>query len=105
MENTDCLNSENCLHCCHCLSVEHSLKFFPKDADIARCELMPSQYLDLKKIKKTGCDFCNKDVSTEKICFNCKNFLGGSDWGLACGKHYNRLPTALTRGCEDFDKI
>lgn len=51
--------------------------------------------------KAETCDLYNKDVSEETICFNCKHFLGGSDWGLACSKHYHSLPRALDEMCED----
>ena len=47
------------------------------------------------------CDYFNKDLAKEKICLNCTQFLGGGDWGLACEKHYYRLPEALTAACED----
>ena len=42
-----------------------------------------------------------EDMSEEDICFNCKHFIGGGDWGLACAKHYHRLPRALDKMCED----
>lgn len=48
-----------------------------------------------------SCNLYNKDLSEEDICFNCKYFLGGGDWGLACAKHYHSLPVALDRMCED----
>lgn len=48
-----------------------------------------------------NCGFYNKDMSNERICFNCKHFAGGSDWGLACAKHYYKLPRALTKMCKD----
>ena len=47
------------------------------------------------------CDLYNKDISEEDICFNCKHFLGGGDWGLACSKHYHSLPHALDKMCKD----
>ena len=48
-----------------------------------------------------SCNLYNKDMSEEDICFNCKHFIGGGDWGLACAKHYHRLPRALDKMCED----
>ena len=48
------------------------------------------------------CNLINKDLSNEKICYNCKYYLGGNDWGLSCAKHYHVLTEALHEGCEDF---
>ena len=45
-----------------------------------------------------------KDLSQEDICFACQHFGGGGDWGLACHKHYHRLPEALSPKCEDFER-
>ena len=50
------------------------------------------------------CNFINKDLSNMKICYNCKHYLGGGDWGLSCAKHYHVLTEALHEGCEDFEK-
>ena len=50
------------------------------------------------------CDLYNIDISKWKICYNCKHFLGGGDWGLACAKHYRYLPEALTKACEDMER-
>lgn len=49
------------------------------------------------------CELYNKDISRYKLCINCKHFLGGGDWGLACGKHYHRLPEALDKACDDME--
>ena len=46
----------------------------------------------------------NKDLSNEPICYNCKHYLGGGDWGLSCAKHYHVLTEALHEICEDFEK-
>ena len=54
-------------------------------------------------VKDGECEFYNRDLSDEKICFNCKYFLGNAgDWGLCCSKHYYKLPTALSEICDDF---
>jgi len=50
----------------------------------------------------TGCDLKNKNISKEKICYNCKYFLGGNDWGLSCGKNYYKLVGAFDESCEEF---
>jgi len=51
------------------------------------------------------CHLYNKDISGYELCINCKHFLGGGDWGLACGKHYHRLPEALDKACDDIEWI
>lgn len=50
------------------------------------------------------CPWYDKDLDDEMICFNCKHFLGGSDWGLACEKHYNRLPRFDSATCDKFER-
>lgn len=48
------------------------------------------------------CEYYNRDFSKEDVRYNCVHFLGGGDWGLACSKHYNKLPNATSRICDDF---
>lgn len=48
------------------------------------------------------CEFYNRNLEEEDVCYNCSYFMGGGDWGLACSKHYNRLPNATSRICDDF---
>lgn len=50
------------------------------------------------------CTLFNADLSNKKICYNCKYYLGGYDWGLSCAKHYHVLTEALHEGCKDFEK-
>ena len=75
---------------------------FRKDFLAVQCELT-NKIFTKDDVRKNGCKYHNVDLSQEKICFNCKCFLGGSDWGLACAKHYHRLPNALSKACEEFD--
>ena len=30
------------------------------------------------------CEYCNADLSSYEICYNCEYYLGGGDWGLSC---------------------
>lgn len=48
------------------------------------------------------CDLYNRDLSKEDVCYNCDYYMGGGDWGLACRKHYHRLPNATSKICDDF---
>lgn len=52
----------------------------------------------------TKCEYFNKDISHDNICYNCKYYLGGEDWGLACSKHYDRLPCFDSKICDDFNR-
>ena len=65
-----------------------------------RCEL--TNTIMVSKSAET-CKLYNRDISDQLVCFNCKHFLGGSDWGLACSKHYHMLPHALDDMCEDAE--
>lgn len=54
---------------------------------------------------RTDCEYFNYDFKFHpiKICGNCQSYLGWGDWGLACRKHYHKLPTFLSDACEDFN--
>ena len=45
----------------------------------------------------------NVPVCKAEICINCKHYRGGGDWGLACAKHYYKLPNAGSKVCEDVE--
>lgn len=49
------------------------------------------------------CNYYNLDLSNEKICMNCKYFIGGGDWGLGCKKDYYRLPNRISKACVEFE--
>lgn len=56
-------------------------------------------------VKPEGkCEYYNKDISQENICYNCKYYGGGNDWGLFCSKHYNHLGRFNDKPCDDFEK-
>lgn len=46
-----------------------------------------------------ACGLYNKDLSKEKICYNCDQFLGGGDWGLSCNLYYHTITMALNPQC------
>ena len=68
--------------------------------DCVQCEL--TNRIMVSKSAET-CNLYNRDLSEEDICFNCRHFLGGGDWGLACAKHYHSLPKALDKMCGDAE--
>ena len=50
------------------------------------------------------CEYCNKDLSALNICYNCKHYLGGHDWGLSCAKEYMKLVHFNDEACESFER-
>ena len=62
-----------------------------------------ANYIFAEESKK-NCPYFGKDLSNEMICLNCKYFLGGSDWGLACTMYYDKLPKTLSPACKDFKR-
>lgn len=81
---------ENCIH--------FSEHFNIGKQECVACELTSRV---LKSKNAETCKLYNVDISEETVCFNCKYFLGGGDWGLACSKDYYSLPKALDQMCED----
>ena len=42
-------------------------------------------------------------VKDMEICFNCKYWIGGGDWGLSCQKNYYNCSTnGFGKACEEF---
>lgn len=88
---------DTCNHKC----AEEEMTLFGNTARICRCDIFKNTMFNALKIH-TECEYHNVDVSEMKICLNCEHFLGGGDWGLACNKHYHRLPGPVDKACEDF---
>ncbi len=93
----------SCNTCNHCRGI-HTMQLFGRSVDAVSCVLADSAIIDLNKVNELGCDMYNVDLSNEMICLNCRYFLGGNDWGLACEKHYHRLPSATNKACDDFER-
>ena len=55
-------------------------------------------------LDKSYCEYHNKDISKEDICYNCKYYGGLNDWGLFCSKHYHHLGNFNDKPCDDFEK-
>lgn len=71
---------------------------------VTRCAVYNRNLINSEEVSWEGCPYHNKDLSQERICMNCKKFLGGGDWGLSCGAHYHKLVNTTSPACEDFDK-
>lgn len=47
----------------------------------------------------------DEEVKDMNICFNCKYWLGGGDWGLSCEKdYYNCSANGFDEACEQFER-
>lgn len=53
----------------------------------------------------TGCNYDEKykDIESARICYNCKHWIGGGDWGLSCKLDYYRCTTDGFDTCERFE--
>jgi len=85
--------SNRCKDCCH-----FSSYFVIGEKQCVRCDLTNTILVDKAA---ENCGLYNVNLDGQPICFNCKHFGGGCDWGLACRKHYHALPKALDHMCAD----
>lgn len=47
----------------------------------------------------------DEDIERYHICFNCKYWSGGGDWGLSCAKnYYNCSSNGFDEACEQFER-
>lgn len=55
---------------------------------------------------RTDCSLSSdEDVNKMEICFNCKHWFGGGDWGLSCAvDYYNCSSNGFERACEKFER-
>ena len=54
-----------------------------------------------------SCTYITDDSEVENmdICFNCKYWLGGGDWGLSCSNdYYNTSTNGFDEACEHFKR-
>ena len=93
----------SCESCCNMIKQTNET-MFGSTKMITYCKVFNNYLIDSDKVSIDGCQYHNKDLSGERICMNCGNFLGGGDWGLACSADYHKLPTALTEACDKFKK-
>ena len=56
--------------------------------------------------KEHDCNCFNLDLSKYDICYNCKYYIGGTDWGLFCSHDdmYNHLGKFNDEPCERYIK-
>ena len=90
---------KDCSKCCHVKKTTNHIGNVIRHEEI--CTLCRKI---LFKNCVEDCNYYNLDLSNEKICMNCKHFLGGGDWGLSCMKDYYKLPNKLSKACVEFER-
>ena len=90
-----------CIDCKYCQISE--FEFQGKSYKNAYCEL---SHLIIKVDKEHNCQCFNKDLSKYNICYNCKYYCGGGDWGLFCShkKMYHHLGKFNDDPCNYYKK-
>lgn len=83
-----------CIECKYC---------HPYEDGTGTCKL--TRYV-VKADKDHDCSCFNRDLSEYDICFNCKYYIGGGDWGLFCSHKdmYHHLGKFSDEPCERFEK-
>ena len=56
--------------------------------------------------KEHDCQCFNADLSQYNICYNCKYYLGGGDWGLFCSHKdmYHHIGKFNDEPCRHFER-
>ena len=54
----------------------------------------------------TSCSITSDEyVKYMDICYNCKHWYGGGDWGLSCAKnYYDCSSNGFRKACEQFER-
>ena len=91
------MTTRSCKDCIHHRKLAESIAY----PDGIGCQLLNTIYYKSGHAAES-CKYFNVEVKGLPICYNCKHFLGGGDWGLACDDDYYKLPTATTKACEHF---
>lgn len=91
-----------CRDCKYCMIGEYRIKGKPYQTGcciLTRIVVHPD--IDFEK-----CNCYNRDLSEYDICYNCKYYLGGSDWGLFCSHKdkYHHLGKFSDKPCEYYDR-
>lgn len=55
------------------------------------------------RVDPKGCSI--NHIEDLDICYNCKHWIGGGDWGLSCRKDYYIASTnGFEKACEQFER-
>lgn len=72
------------------------------------CKRYPDNFLmcDVSHIvNPKSCSFNVAGIRDMKICYNCKDWIGGGDWGLTCvSDYYMTDNNGFRTACERFKK-
>lgn len=57
-------------------------------------------------VNPTSCDIISyQEIEQSNICFNCKHWIGGGDFGLSCKKDYYLLESnGFRTACEKYER-
>jgi len=74
-----------------------------KDIECCTCSLT---MLVMNANAEHKCNCYNRDLSGYDICYNCKYYGGGSDWGLFCSHDdmYHHLGKFSDEPCKRFER-
>lgn len=88
------MKCENCIH-------SESSVFTHNGFNYVVCTLT-------REVMKTDvvCNCYNRDLSEYDICYNCKYYIGGGDWGLFCSHKdmYHHLGKFFDEPCKRYEK-
>lgn len=76
-----------------------------KDKMVENCCCGLTNYITMPD-KEGGCGYFNRDLSEYDICYNCRYYRGGGDWGLFCshGDMYHHLGKFNDKPCKRYEK-
>lgn len=95
-----CNQKSQCSGCINFLGLEY-MSFAGKNFWRTKCGIFRNNIFDYTKVN--NCEYHNKDLKKEKICLNCKHYLGMGDFGLSCKKNYYAIPHPTTKACDKFE--
>lgn len=92
-----------CRDCQYSYSTEFTASADKPSVNICICTL--TNYIVIPDVEN-DCNCSNKDLSEYDICYNCKYYRGGSDWGLFCSHKdmYHHLGKFSDKACERFER-
>ncbi len=88
-----------CRNCQYVQISEYKIK--GKDVEMGCCELTRAV---VNPDVENDCICFNRDLSGFDICYNCRHYIGGGDWGLFCSNKdmYHHLVKFNDKACERF---
>ena len=77
-----------------------------KDKTIVTYSCILTNKVIFKPDEDNNCGYYNLDLSQYDICYNCRYYGGGGDWGLFCSHNnmYHHLGKFNDTPCEYYEK-